>query len=140
VIFSQVTLEHLNQHVQVRIGPLHLLRQLTQVLVGPLLVCAEQSDLCADLSDLFAKLFDLFAKLFNPSKRVSGDPGKANNGVFELVDLPGLPRNIGRELRLLSQQKLHRPFDLLRRHLREIHVKPSALRPVRHYRIVWSTP
>jgi hypothetical protein len=115
VILAQVSLEHLDDDVQVGFYAFDVLTEIAHASV---------------------RLLDLLVCTFLRNREPPDDPHQADETVCDAVGLCRQLLEICRELSLLLQQKLHRPFDLLGRHRLKLHGIPSASALTRHYAIV----
>ena len=111
MILSQVSLEHLDEDVQVGLDGRDVLGEpsvsLPELLVGLFLRLGESPELFGELARAFDDAAD--------------NAGQTDDSVGHPIDLHRLLLRIRRELCLLPEQKLHGSFDLVRRHRLEIH-------------------
>jgi hypothetical protein len=119
MIFAEVSLEHLDDHVQVRFDRADVFRKVVIRLL--------QMPRC---------LLKLLASPVLRCQQLPHDACQSDEAVGQSVRLPRQLLKIPDELRLLLQQKLHRSLDLLRRHRVKFHEKPLDPFAQRHYRIV----
>ena len=116
VIFPEVSLEHLDNDVQMAFDGLDVLAKVVQASLR--LIEALGGDLLRG-----PKLAYLFGETLGDTPDESRQPDQT---VRDPVSLRGQLLKICIELRLLTQQELHRPFDLLGRHRLKFHENTLA--------------
>src|SRR2546425_2283142 len=105
VIFAKVSFEHLDDHVQVGF---------------------HRFDVLTELIEPGVRALELLVVALLRRVQMAHDRGQTDDPFHHPVGLRGEPFKICGELRLLTQQKLHGPFDLLRRHWFEFHENPPV--------------
>ena len=112
VILAKVSFEHLDEHVQVGFHRFDVLTELIEPFTN--------------FIEPRVRTFELLVRALLCRVQMAHDRGQTDDPFGHPVGLRRELFKICRELRLLTQQELHGPFDLLRRHRLEFHENPPV--------------
>jgi hypothetical protein len=116
--------------------PIEALSDLPEAVSDVLQAVCDMGNPVRDVPKAVGDVPDVVSEVREVVSDVPDDARQADEPVSDPVGLCGEPFEICRKLCLLMQQKLHRPFNLVRGHRPELHDTPSNSVWSRHYAIV----